>query len=92
MGMSTHIIAFRPPDEKWQRMKLILDTCKQAEVQPPREVMEFFNDEEPESEGVKIEIREAVEEWNDDDMQDGFQVNLDKLPPDIKFIRFYNSY
>ena len=26
------------------------------------------------------------------DMVDGFEVDVDKLPPGVKIIRFYNSY
>lgn len=30
--------------------------------------------------------------WNDGDMSEGFEVDLDKLPPDVRKIRFYCSY
>ncbi len=92
MGMSSRIIAFRPPDEQWRKMAAIWNACVAAGVDCPREVSVFFQGEEPIPEGVEVEINEAVEPWNNGDMQEGFQVCLEKLPPNVKYIRFINSY
>jgi len=91
MGMSTHVIGFRPPDERWKRMKAVYDTCTKAKVEIPKEVDDFFGGGEPDESGVEVEIErtEAVEEWNG---RQGFQVDITKLPKDLKYIRFYNSY
>jgi hypothetical protein len=32
-----------------------------------------------------------VKEWSADE-RDGYELDLSKLPPDVKFIRFYNAY
>lgn len=89
MGMSTHVVGFRPPDEKWEKMKAVWDASVEADVSIPREVKDFFEGEDPDPKGVAIRI--PVEEWQGD-MQEGVQVWLDELPPDIKVIRFYNSW
>jgi len=93
MSMSTHIIGFRPPDKKWKEMKKVYDACIEARLEIPKEVDEFFGGEEPDESGVMLEIEEdeAVEEWSDD-MRQGFQVDVTKLPKDLKYIRFYNSW
>lgn len=92
MGMSTHVVGFRPPDDAWQRMKQAHDSCKAAGVEPPHGVQEFFNYKEPDSAGVEVDIQQAVTTWNERDMSDGFEVDITKLPPGVKIVRFVNSY
>ena len=89
MSMSSHVIGFKPPDEKWRQMKLVYDTCKTAGVDVPETVSEFFNYETPDDMGVEVEI--PVHEYSDD-MQEGFEVYVSELPADVKVIRFYNTY
>ena len=93
MSMSTYVVGFRPPDEKWKQMKSIYDACTKANVLVPGEVEDFFNGEPPDPQGVEVELEKlgAVTPWRDD-MQEGFEVEVAKLPKDVKIIRFYNSY
>jgi len=91
MGMSTHIVGFRPPDEKWKAMKAIWDACRKADVSVPREVDDFFNGEVPDPAGVEVPLKEAVRDWGDES-RDGFEVDVTKLPKDVTIIRFYNSW
>lgn len=96
MSMSTHVVGFKPPDAKWKKMKEVYTACINAGLAPPDEVMEFFNHSEPDEKGVEISEEElervdCLQEWTGDG-QDGFEIRIDKLPKDIKIIRFYNSY
>lgn len=95
MSMSTHIVGFIPPDEKWQKMKQVWDSCKEAGIDVPEEVEEFFDWEAPDEQGVEIaEKKLPVKEWSDD-MRQGYELDISKLVqayPDIKVIRFYNSW
>ena len=93
MGMDTHVIGIVPPDARWKQMKKVWDTCQDAGIQQPKEVLEFFNYETPDPAGVELEIEEtpAVEEWSDASRQ-GFEVHIDRLPPHVKIVRFYNSW
>lgn len=93
MGMSTFIIGFRPPDKRWKEMKKIWDSCDKANIEQPKEVDEFFDGEEPDASGVKIELEgtEAVQDY-DEENGSGFQVDISKLPKDLKLIRFYNNW
>jgi hypothetical protein len=93
MGHSLHVNGIKPPDKKWKEMKDVWDACKAAKIDPPTAVELFFFDGRPDNKGVVIDLEEheCVTEYKDD-MIDGYDVDLSKLPPDIKIIRFYCSY
>jgi len=89
MSMSTHCKGFRPPDEKWKKMKAIYDACEKADIGAPKEVYDFFNGEEPNEHGVEVNIPTKP---YCAEMCDGVVIEVDKLPKGIKTIVFYNSY
>lgn len=93
MGMSTHIIGFRPSDDTWHKMKCVFDSCREANVPLPKEVEQFFNGETPDASGVKVDLNRhpCVQDYKDD-MREGFEVDLSKLPPHVTKLRFYNSW
>ncbi len=93
MSMSSYVVGFKAPDEKWLQMKSVYDACKDADVDVPDKVMNYFNWEEPGSAGVPVELgkHKCVSKYSAD-MMDGFEVDLKKLPKDITSIRFFNSY
>lgn len=88
MSMSIHIIGFIPPDDKWKKMKRIWDACEDPNVDIPTEVLAFFNGEPPDEKGVEIEIEKT--EWSNDYDQ-GFEIEVKKIPKDVKVLRFYYS-
>jgi len=87
--MSTCVIGFIPPDAKWKKMKAIWDSCKVAGVSVPKEVDDFFNNEDPDSAGVEKEI--PSKKWGEEGAS-GYEIEIDKIPKDVKIIRFYNSW
>ena len=90
--MSTHVVGFRTPDEKWHQMKAIWKACKDANIVPPQEVLDFFDGEDPENKpGIEVSLPNAVAEWNDDHRR-GYDVTIMALPEHVKIIRFYNSW
>jgi len=95
MSMSTNVIGFAPPDDDWRKMKAVWDACTMAKLPIPPEVDKFFNGEEPDDVGVKIPLRypmhESVREYSAD-MREGFDIDLSKLPKQVKILRFYNSF
>lgn len=96
MSMRTHVIGIKPPDAQWKKMKAVYDACRDAGVYIPAEVAEFFGPDAPDDAGVVVEEDEletsgALTAYKAD-MVDGFEVDVDKLPPGVKIIRFYNSY
>lgn len=93
MSTSFHVVGFVPPDAKWKKMKEVHDACRKARIDVPKEVCEFFNDEEPDDAGVEIDLMEH-ECCSDagEDMVDGYEIDLTKLPKDVTKIRFTISY
>jgi len=100
---SMYITGIKPPDEKWMKMKAIYDSCNDAGVEAPEEVMDFFADEAPDSKGVLVplatqydgdldEHHECVEKWDAPEMTYGMELDLSKLPKDIKVLRFSYVY
>lgn len=101
MGMSTHVVGFKPPDEKWRKMKAAWDSCTAAGVDVPKEIGEFFNWEKPDDEGVTVTLEdwkggkevlhECIRKWSEGS-RSGYEVDVTKLPKDVTVLRFYNSW
>jgi len=93
--MSSYVVGFVPPDEKFKQMKKVYDTCTEAGVDVPSEVWEFFDHDVPNDAGVSVNIDKFVEEISPHDCADGWQIDLDTLAkemPHVKKIQFINSY
>jgi hypothetical protein len=91
MSMSTHVVGFRPADEKWKTMKAIWDACEDAGVQIPKEVEKFFGYETPDDSGMDVDLGNALTEWSDES-REGYELDVTKIPKDLTIIRFYNSW
>ncbi len=92
MGMSTHCVGFRPPDEQWSKMKAAWESCEAAGIPVPSEVEEFFAFDPPgDKPGQEIELGDAVSEYSCEDGS-GYEVDVAELPPNITIIRFINSW
>jgi hypothetical protein len=87
--MSTHIVGFKLPGEKWYHMRAIWDGCKKANIDIPKEVLKYFNHEEPNDTGVEVEL--PHHKWSDH-MKAGLEIEVESIPKDITLIRFYNSW
>lgn len=101
MGMSTHIVGFRNRVDHDKHLA-VRDVCRDAGVSLPRETAAYFGDD---SEGVDAdawgdsEIEERLQtslgpcatKWFGE-MKDGFEIDVDLIPKDVKTIRIYNSY
>jgi len=92
MGMSTHVVGFRPEDDEWKKMKKVWESCDAAGIRPPDEVMAFFEYEEPgDKPGQEVQLGNAAKEFADE-YSTGFEIDLEQLPPGIRYLRFYNSW
>lgn len=93
MGMSTIVVGFKPPDERWKQMKKVYDACEEAGIKIPKEVGEFFGGSPPDPSGVEVNLRVhgALTRWEEEGA-DGYELHVDKLPKDVKIVRFYNSW
>jgi len=93
MSINTSVVGFKPPDEKWKEMKAIWDACDKVGVEIPKGVYEFFNGCEPDEVGVEVDIENTpcCSKYRPE-MKTGFEIDITKLPEDVKIIRFVNSY
>jgi len=93
MSVSAHIVGFMPVDAIWKKMKQAYDACEEAGVSVPEEVATFFGDGNPKDPGREVDLEKSgcLKEYRDDSL-DGFEVDLSKVPTNVKIIRFYNSY
>lgn len=92
MGMSTHIVGFRPADETWSKMKAVWDACTKAGVAIPRDVLMFFDGEAPRDDGVRVEINEGWVQICLYDGREGFDLDITKLPAGVTRVRFLSSW
>lgn len=92
MSMSTHVVAIKPPDEKWKKMKAAWDACTTAGIPIPDKLYDFFGDTSPDEKGVVIDGNPKWSSRYSAEGEDGIEVDLTKLPEGITIIRFVNSY
>jgi hypothetical protein len=82
MSMSLYVVGIRPVDDKWKQMKTIKDACESAGIEVPKKVSEYFDWEEPNENGVVVDVRDScVErtEWS-------YLLDISKLPSDVTMI------
>lgn len=91
--MSSHLSGFAEADDKWRKHKKVYDACQDAGVSLPDETERFFGGEKPDAAGITVDLEkhECCSTYNDTH-SDGFEIDIKKLPKNIKKIRFYNSY
>ena len=95
MGMSTHVIGLiSDKDPLYQKHAKVLRACLDADIEKlPKETAKYFGSDEPyeslfdEKRTVKIPKKEYCE-----DMIEGYDIEVSKIPEGVTTIRFYNSY
>lgn len=88
MSSSTSIVGVRDLNERRIEMNHVRIACERAGIEAPVEVREFFESGKHDF----VDIESAITELDDQDMQDVWEVDLSKIPPGVKAIRFINSY
>ena len=99
MGMSTHVVAMRNMGHEFEKMLKVKHFCEENKVGYPYEVADYFGEFVKEDESV---IRDAMAEVTlsgdngltefTDEYRTGYEVEIAKLPKEVKVIRFYNSW
>lgn len=90
MSTTYWVEGIAPPDDKWKQMKAVWDACKAIDIDPPSEVIDFFNDERPDPAGIVITVPKT-DYWDHNRSAGGFVVDLETLPKHIKQLRFLMS-
>ena len=96
MGMSTHCIGLKNDSEEYQKHARVVEACFDAGCERlPEKTANFFGHEDPDPcrllESLTIESDGWATEWADD-CAEGYEVEVSKIPPSVKTIRFYNSW
>lgn len=84
MSMSTSAYGIRKPDEQWKKMVKAWKACKEAGVEPPDNLHDYFSEMDclppDEEKGPKIYLsdHDCCSEYNAE-MQSGIEVDLSKL-------------
>lgn len=87
MSTTLDISGFVPPDDKWKLMKSIWDACTKAHVDIPKEVGDFFDWNTPTDNGREVSMRKLATEISEDGRY-GYEIDVDKIPKNIKRMRF----
>ncbi len=96
MGMSTSVVGVRDLDGQFAKMAAVKAACEEAGVEYPPAVEAYFKYA---SENI-VYLRREMEEMSIKDaivkespeMTCQYTVDLKKLPPEVKAIRFRNSW
>lgn len=96
MSISTHIKGVRDLDGEFLKMVKVKEACEEASIDYPEEVKKYFKYPKERVEYLKklmeeIDITLSVSQ-KVDDYCDIFEVDLSRLPKEVKLIRFVNSY
>lgn len=97
MSMSTHVKAFRDMDGEFARMLEAKKFCDARKLSYPKEVDEYFqgdadlNEQSLRNQFLEVDISTAVVEWCDESSE-GYEVEVTKIPKEVKTIRFFNSW
>jgi len=102
MGMSTSVCGVRDLDGKFADMMALKLACEKTSVSYPKEVADYFDDEDEDYDITysedelreymeSVDITDAVREYTRD-ATDIIEVDLSKLPDGVKAVRFQNSY
>lgn len=95
MSTSYYVRGIKPPDEEWQAKAEAFRACRDAGVEPPKALYEFFEWEDPDPLGVVVDLWGCYGGDNNHaavtETDDGWEVTLADLPDDVKIVRFVVS-
>ena len=91
MSMSTSIYGIKLPDERFKKMFQIYKNCRALGLNIPDEVDNYFDGEEPDSEGVVVGVDSIVKEFSRDG-EEGVEIRVEDISKDVHLLRFVNSW
>lgn len=89
MSVQVHVAALYTPDENYKKMSAAWWSCKEAGVEPPDAVRDFFDGKTPPKDGfpsiphAELVERDLVEVSNVGRGRKQVEVNIKSLPPDV---------
>lgn len=92
MGREMYIDFLMSKDDlpDYNKYRVVLDSCIEAGVEPPADVMKFFNETYDPDEALQLPYKRKPVEF-DDGNRHGYEFDIDDIPEGTKTIRFYLS-
>ncbi len=89
MSRELRIDYYKDKTEKWHKMKGAWDACNEAGIDPPDDVLDYFDSEYPENAicGEPVDVSEKCLQEIDEDNETGYLIILDELPEDVKYVK-----
>ena len=92
MSMSTGVVGIIPADKDWEKKRKAWEACEAAGVKPPKELWDFFGEQSPTVDGREVELpADCIRDYDEEDGA-GIEVVVEKIPKEVKIIRFTNSW
>lgn len=98
MSMSSYVQGLRDLDGKFKQMMEMKKLCDEKGFSYPKEVTEYFGSHLGESDKYITEQMQEVSLPKDlvkvstDDSREFYDIDISRLPKEVKTIRFVNSY
>lgn len=104
MSVSTVIVGVRDLRQEFDKMWAAAKACEKAKITFPKEIQKYFDLDGDED--IVLESKECYEDekltfnlagkpgvktWSAE-MEEGYEIDLKKLPKDVTKIRFYTSF
>jgi len=91
MTMDTGITGYKDGDEEWKKKKDEFQAYRNAGVDAPNELWDYFEADPKDLPGMIVDINGAIRTLRSHSAN-GYEVDLEKLPKGVKKIRFCNSW
>ncbi len=83
------VLGIIPKDKQWNRMKDAYFSCKRAGIDPPEEVLEFFDYGEPDRDGSDVIVKFTEEHHTNKEI---VVVHLKDIPEGVEIIKIVDEY
>lgn len=85
--MDVFISGVKAPTEEYKKKVAAYRALEDAGLDIPQELVDYFNGEEPDEDGIKVKIKHAID--GDPNWEGGAIIDLSKLPPGVTHIKVY---
>ena len=85
MSVSYFVRGMMEPTEDYKKKYAAFKACKEADIEIPQQLWDYFGDDVPSEEGVSVKIP-YEEKVGNGDMT--YEVDISKLPPQVTKVQF----
>jgi hypothetical protein len=92
--MDLRVVGIVKPDEQYKKNLKAWEALTEAGIEIPEQLLEYFNDEEPDGKGIIIPLKGILKDFKGTYLE-GFDINISELVknfPQVQIIRIYNDF